>query len=82
MHSSNTLYCYFFSAIIGPWKRDGELSSKNSANQIELYDDHVKINESGLYFVYAQVRTSLVLFDLLDLAVNLCITQESRMDKL
>ncbi|XP_047520065.1 uncharacterized protein LOC125059616 isoform X1 [Pieris napi] len=42
-------------AIIGPWVRDTEISSKGSEDKIELKTDYFNIKESGLYLVYAQV---------------------------
>uniref|UniRef100_A0A1E1W729 THD domain-containing protein n=1 Tax=Pectinophora gossypiella TaxID=13191 RepID=A0A1E1W729_PECGO len=41
--------------ILGPWVRDKEVSSKNSEAKIELNNNFVTIQESGLYLVYAQV---------------------------
>ncbi|XP_072939980.1 uncharacterized protein [Epargyreus clarus] len=41
--------------LISPWALDTEVSSKNSANYIELHTDHVIVKESGIYLVYAQV---------------------------
>ncbi|CAH2050804.1 unnamed protein product, partial [Iphiclides podalirius] len=42
-------------AIVGPWQRDVEASSKDSENKIELNNNYVTIKESGLYLIYAQV---------------------------
>lgn len=43
-------------SIMGPWTRDEEVSSKNSADKFELTNgNYVTIKEGGLYLIYAQV---------------------------
>ncbi|XP_035452299.2 uncharacterized protein LOC118277546 isoform X2 [Spodoptera frugiperda] len=43
-------------SIMGPWIRDEEVSSKNSADKFELTNgNYVTIKEGGLYLIYAQV---------------------------
>lgn len=55
----------FFSAIVGPWIRDEEVSSKNSEDMISLDSNNVVvIKESGLYLIYAQVRIFVISLEL------------------
>ncbi|CAG9135913.1 unnamed protein product [Plutella xylostella] len=43
-------------AIVGPWYRDADISSKHSEDKIELTNyEYVTIKEDGLYLIYAQV---------------------------